>query len=121
MFSAGKGGHDISGHIFILSLSTLFLLEDLSPYLAHFITAFVPRQLQQLTPPSYLRAIASPRNPFVGTQRTVNAAVAAFVLSLVTLWVFCIVNTSLFFHTPLEKFSGALVGIAAWAVLPKSG
>lgn len=120
-----RGGHDVSGHTFILILSSLFLLEELSPYLAQYLLAILPSNISSSLPLNTLfprGTIRSSRNPYreeSATAQRNSLAVTTSVLALVTLWVFSIVNTSLFFHTPQEKISGALIALAAWLVLPK--
>jgi len=72
-----RKGHDVSGHIFLLTLSVLFL--------AHQITH-------------------SLRSATVWTA-THNLAVTANVV-LIAIWVFATYTTAIYFHTPLEKLTG---------------
>ena len=106
-----KGGHDISGHTFIMVLSSLLLLEDLAPYLA----ALLGR--------SALGRLLFPKPAPLGAARptwTPQAKVAvAATLGLVGLWSWMLLNTAIYFHTPQEKVTGLLVGLAAWLILPK--
>ncbi|CAO1619992.1 unnamed protein product [Sympodiomycopsis kandeliae] len=118
-----KGGHDVSGHVFILALSSLFLLEELSPYLVSFFKTYLPASLfaiveQYVFPQATSRRL---RNPYLGSQAKINTTVTIAILALIGLWLFSLVNTSLFFHTPQEKVSGALLAVVSWAVLPKGG
>ncbi|KIY67173.1 hypothetical protein CYLTODRAFT_338581, partial [Cylindrobasidium torrendii FP15055 ss-10] len=83
-----RKGHDISGHIFLLTMSTLFLVDQ-------------------------LRATLNRRGGTVSARHTY--AIWANV-GLVLLWMFAICTTSLYFHTAFEKFSGLLVGLAAFGV-----
>ncbi|EST09114.1 Fat storage-inducing transmembrane protein [Kalmanozyma brasiliensis GHG001] len=100
-----KGGHDISGHTFIMVLSSLLLLEDVAPYLA----ALLGRSLFGKS-----TAQAS-RTRWTGTAY----AAVGVTLGLVGLWSWMLLNTAIYFHTPQEKVSGLVVGLAAWLVLPK--
>lgn len=50
-----------------------------------------------------------------------SLAATWFILLLVSLWTFSLVNTALFFHTPSEKVSGALIALSSWFLLPKGG
>lgn len=106
-----KGGHDISGHTFIMVLSSLLLLEDVAPYLA----ALLGR--------SAIGRILFPNKVPADVARTrwdakAYAAVGASV-GLVGLWSWMLLNTAIYFHTPQEKISGLLVGLLAWLALPK--
>ncbi|KAF8320773.1 hypothetical protein DL93DRAFT_2124375 [Clavulina sp. PMI_390] len=71
-------GHDVSGHLFLLTLSILFLVDQLTPSLAY-----------------------------------LGLAVGSTV-ALVALWTVMAVTTSVYFHTPLEKFSGWVAGILGY-------
>ena len=66
-----RRGHDISGHVFLLTLATLFLVD----------------QLRQTRTSAHLLAL--------GTSG-----------ALLSLWVFSLWTTSMFFHAPSEKISG---------------
>lgn len=108
-----KGGHDISGHTFIMVLSSLLLLEDVAPYLAEILGRSA---LGQLLFPQQQQASAVRGR----TNWTPQAKVAvAATLGLVGLWGWMLLNTAIYFHRPQEKISGLLAGLAAWLVLPK--
>lgn len=73
-----RRGHDVSGHIFLLTLSILLLVDQLRP-------------------------------SFVGTRRQWSAwHYAAIVanISLIAVWFLGVGTTSIYFHSPLEKFTG---------------
>jgi len=118
-----RGGHDISGHTYILVLSAMYLLEEMTPYLPY----LVPSSLQVYTQHWIPRQHWSPVNPFiqsaVQTQQkaTINFAVAISILFLLGAWCTSLLFTALFFHTPQEKLSGLIVGLAASLLLPKKG
>ncbi|KZV96244.1 hypothetical protein EXIGLDRAFT_643311 [Exidia glandulosa HHB12029] len=82
-------GHDISGHVFLLSLSILTLVDDL-------FTA---------APPSGAAG-------FADTQ----LATAALSSALCALWYWMLLMTSVYFHAPFEKITGLIVGISAYLV-----
>jgi hypothetical protein len=71
-----KKGHDISGHIFLLTMSTLFLADQ-------------------------LRASLRVRS----WSQAHTLAVAANV-ALIAIWLFATYTTSVYFHSPLEKATG---------------
>lgn len=106
-----KGGHDISGHTFIMVLSSLLLLEDIAPYLANLAsTSAIGRKL---FPPTAGRAQLKALNTTPG-----KVAIGA-TLALLALWSWMLLNTAIYFHTPQEKISGLLVAFLAWLLLPK--
>lgn len=113
----------MSGHTFILILSTLLILEELSPYLPYFFAAVLPSGIASKLDAVFPARLSAPRNPYASSnpRARTNMAVTAGILSMMVLWLFSMVNTALFFHTPQEKLSGVVVGLAAWAVLPKGG
>jgi len=73
-------GHDVSGHIFLLTLASLFLHDQLAPA---------------------WRMLASPRP----TSPSYKIAVA-FSSALMGLWIFMMFITSVYWHTPFEKLTG---------------
>ncbi|TDL22592.1 hypothetical protein BD410DRAFT_209148 [Rickenella mellea] len=77
-------GHDISGHVFLLTMSSLFLADQLHA------------------------TIALP-NP-----TTIHSFAILTVCGLVSLWMFATYTTSVYFHTPIEKLTGYLVGVAGF-------
>ncbi|CAA7259043.1 unnamed protein product [Cyclocybe aegerita] len=82
-----RKGHDVSGHVFLLTMSVLFLADQLRP-------SFRPGAARRWS------------NPHMW-------AVAAQV-SLVGIWLFAIYTTSVYFHSPFEKFTGYLLGVASF-------
>jgi len=72
-----RKGHDVSGHIFLLTMSVLFLADQ------------VTHSLKSTT----LWTAAH------------NLAVTANVV-LITIWVFATYTTAIYFHTPFEKLTG---------------
>ncbi|KAG5648559.1 hypothetical protein DXG03_003170 [Asterophora parasitica] len=71
-----RSGHDVSGHIFLLTMSTLFLADQL-------------RYSFRLPQRSVLHTFAMVAN-----------------VALMGIWLFATYTTSLYFHSPLEKFTG---------------
>lgn len=82
-----RKGHDVSGHIFLLTLSTLFLVDQLRWSFA--------RQSGGRTWPSSHNA----------------AVVFTSLVTVASLVALC--TTSLYFHTPSEKFTGLVLGLAS--------
>lgn len=123
--SAGRGGHDVSGHTFLLILSFLWMLEEVSPLVPRLIPA-----LQSLYPPSQ-------RWPFpIRARHGASVQVArktklpapgalgyrlglAATLGLAGLWAWMLLITQVYYHTTSEKLSGLVAGVLAWLLLPK--
>ena len=105
-----KGGHDISGHTFIMVLSSLLLLEDVAPC----VSVLLKRDRVR-------GALVGGECEWVKRLRWTGSRYAAVAVSLglVGLWSWMLLNTAIYFHTPQEKVSGLIVGLAAWLVLPK--
>ncbi|KAK9899054.1 hypothetical protein P389DRAFT_42925 [Cystobasidium minutum MCA 4210] len=95
------GGHDLSGHAFLLSMSTLFLLSEIAPTMAQ-------TYLSSSSTPSVSKRIEQ------GSKNRRYAALA--IVLLISLWYWMLLMTSLYFHTPQEKFTGLLAGIVGWWV-----
>lgn len=83
-----EGGHDVSGHCFLLLHSALFLAEDV----------LVP-----------LLTIATVRQQ--STTRRITALVAG---GLIFVWLLMLYFTAKYFHGPRELISGALLGVCCW-------
>ncbi|KDN53492.1 hypothetical protein K437DRAFT_265562 [Tilletiaria anomala UBC 951] len=123
-----KGGHDVSGHTFILTLSILYLLEELSPFVPYLVPALAD---------FYPKSVWWPTNPFRGPapaavstghskgakkptpMQALSLAAALSVLALIGLWSFMLLTTQVYFHTTFEKATGFLTALAAWLLLPK--
>ncbi|KAK7472736.1 hypothetical protein VKT23_000846 [Stygiomarasmius scandens] len=80
-----RKGHDISGHIFLLTMSVLFLADQLRPSLR-------TRDWSALHKWAVVNTTA-----------------------LIGLWIFSAYTTSVYFHSPLEKVTGYLLGLAGFA------
>ncbi|KAJ1651465.1 hypothetical protein IWQ61_007975 [Dispira simplex] len=85
-----QGGHDISGHCMLLAHASLFLWEELGPFIFH-ITAYC-------------------RFHTTWTQRLVSVGVVAFLV----LWYTLLISTSTFYHTVYEKVTGIFFGLLYW-------
>jgi len=71
-----RKGHDVSGHIFLLTMSVLFLADQITH--------------------SFKSTVWKPIH---------NLAVTANVV-LIAIWVFATYTTAIYFHTPFEKLTG---------------
>ncbi|KAJ2592256.1 hypothetical protein EV177_008755 [Coemansia sp. RSA 1804] len=88
------GGHDVSGHCFLLLHSALFLAEEV----------LVPLR-------------APPTAPLSRSAAIVRYAIAAAAAALVCVWGFLLFFTAKYFHGASEVLSGSLAGVAFWAPL----
>ncbi|KAN0090780.1 Inositol phospholipid synthesis and fat-storage-inducing TM domain containing protein [Tylopilus felleus] len=81
-----RRGHDVSGHVFLLTMSILFLADQLAPS---------------------LRALPWSRMHTWAVTATVG---------LIAIWLFALGTTSVYFHTPWEKLTGYLLGLAGYSL-----
>ncbi|KAH8108060.1 inositol phospholipid synthesis and fat-storage-inducing TM-domain-containing protein [Cristinia sonorae] len=93
-----RKGHDVSGHIFLLTMSTLFLVDQLK---------YSFRRVSHSTAGGRTSQVLWPQ--FHGWTVLLNALVIAASL-------FAMYTTSVYFHTPFEKFTGYLLGVAGFAL-----
>ncbi|KAI7942307.1 hypothetical protein MJO28_012334 [Puccinia striiformis f. sp. tritici] len=88
-------GFDISGHTFLLSFSILLIISSITPSLRHLYT-----------------------NQETKEDRLINSRnwrIAIYCnMGLCFIWWWMILMTSLYFHGPVEKFSGLGTGVGAW-------
>ncbi|EGN99852.1 hypothetical protein SERLA73DRAFT_180098 [Serpula lacrymans var. lacrymans S7.3] len=82
-----RRGHDVSGHVFLLTMSILFLADQLRS---------ISSRVQK---PSLLYRLAVNMN-----------------MVLIGIWFLASLTTSVYFHSPFEKFTGYLLGIAGFAI-----
>ncbi|KAJ1719739.1 hypothetical protein LPJ53_005552 [Coemansia erecta] len=96
------GGHDVSGHCFLLLHSALLLAEEvLVPLLR---PGRLPPQQQQQQQPS---------SPLASLRRAVVAATAG----LVAVWAAMLFFTAKYFHGAEELASGSVLGVAFWGAV----
>ncbi|KAJ1643401.1 hypothetical protein LPJ64_004822 [Coemansia asiatica] len=102
-----SGGHDVSGHCFLLLHSALFLTEEvLGPLL-------FARQHTAAQPTS--SGSSSSSSDAMRAARRARLGVVAATLALVALWTAMLFSTAAYFHGAREVASGAALGIAYWA------
>ncbi|TFK23928.1 hypothetical protein FA15DRAFT_439899 [Coprinopsis marcescibilis] len=81
-----RRGHDVSGHLFLLTVSILLLTQQLS--------------------------VALETRRSWGTLQTISVGLNSVMLAL---WLLSAATTSLYFHSPSEKVTGFLLGVVAYA------
>lgn len=104
-----KGGHDVSGHTFMLVHSTLFLYQLIAPSLPYvFPNWYRPTPHSNDAEVTY--EVKQPEAPGL-MKVTVYGTIA-----LMAIWWWMLLMTSLFFHSPAEKLSGFLFALGGWVV-----
>ncbi|KAI8871439.1 hypothetical protein GQ42DRAFT_162011 [Ramicandelaber brevisporus] len=86
------GGHDVSGHCFLLTHALMYMYEEVSPYL--------------FNPVAYRRYHASIPTRLWG----------AFLTMIMMIWYWMLFMTAVYFHDTPEKFFGTTIGILYWFV-----
>ncbi|EHY57637.1 hypothetical protein HRR83_005455 [Exophiala dermatitidis] len=112
------GGHDISGHVFMLVLSSAFLLYEL--YIADRHSAH-PHVSPQAAAAVAHNMTEEERKAVGGWESETAAKIRIwsryFVYAVVALDLWMLMMTAIWFHTWLEKLSGLLIaGSTIWAV-----
>lgn len=106
-----RGGHDVSGHTFMMVHSSLFLYHLIAPSLPLVFPSWfrsTPHPNAGETTPTY--EVKDPVAPGL-IQTTVYATMA-----LMAIWWWMLLMTSLFFHSPAEKLSGFMFALGGWFV-----
>ncbi|KAF8332643.1 Fat storage-inducing transmembrane protein [Cantharellus anzutake] len=89
-------GHDVSGHLFLLTLSILFLVDQVG---------------YSLPPPfTSLDASSAPASK----PSALHVATVYGTLALISLWYWMAFTTCVYFHTVPEKVSGFVIGVAGF-------
>lgn len=106
-----RGGHDVSGHTFMMVHSSLFLYQLIAPSLP-------------LVFPSWFRPTPHPNSPESAPTYEVKDVEAPGLIkitvwgtiALMVIWWWMLLMTSLFFHSPAEKLSGFMFALGGWFV-----
>ncbi|BGP40547.1 hypothetical protein JCM10450v2_004542 [Rhodotorula kratochvilovae] len=98
-----RGGHDVSGHAFMMVHCSLFLLELVYPL------------LPALFPGLFSAGGVGVRARAQRVHPAVKAAGFAAVAVIAASW-WMLLMTSLFFHTPAEKLTGTAFGLLGWYI-----
>ncbi|KIL68824.1 hypothetical protein M378DRAFT_70614 [Amanita muscaria Koide BX008] len=81
-----RKGHDVSGHVFLVTLAILLLVDQLRP------SFYVRRQQgQQWSLVHYVAVVAN--------------------VALIAVWFLAIYTTGVYFHSPMEKVTGFVLGV----------
>lgn len=102
------GGHDPSGHVYLLTLSCSFLVGEVFTF---FSAADLVQRYRQLTSEAG-RLVAEGK--YIELVKYVFSNDACLILALlVVLWYWMLLMTSIHFHSVLEKLAGLLFSLAA--------
>ncbi|KAF2637228.1 hypothetical protein P280DRAFT_112491 [Massarina eburnea CBS 473.64] len=115
-----KGGHDISGHVFLLILGSSLLWFEFLPALTRAEGLRDGRKI--MLADGKLASVAVEKDPETeGEEQTTRGI--KFSLGVAALMWWMLLMTAAFFHTWMEKFTGLLVAFSGlWAVyfLPRA-
>ncbi|ABN68198.2 predicted protein [Scheffersomyces stipitis CBS 6054] len=101
-----EGGHDPSGHVFLLIHSSLYLFLEVSPYwvsYSHFKASLSKLRKEVVKPVSLGEKFSS----FI-KYSVANPPIV--VAKLITLWWFMLLMTNIYFHSLGEKLVGLVFG-----------
>lgn len=109
------GGHDPSGHVFLMTHSSIYLFFEIKQFGAHYGLPQLRRLMQKLK----LQKSTTSKLTALGHHMLTHASVLAMLL--IGLWWFMLLMTNIYFHSILEKFVGLLCGycITLLYVLPR--
>lgn len=96
-------GHDVSGHVFLLTYASLLLLTVISRSLPFLYTSIFHRSSKNISPD---RLLSIP-----------HTVVTSLVVTLTLLWEWMLIMTCLYFHTPLEKLTGFAFATLGWYLM----
>ncbi|RDL40706.1 putative SCS3 Inositol phospholipid synthesis protein [Venustampulla echinocandica] len=110
-----RGGHDISGHVFLLVLGSMFLLEEVLYVVLRSTGSKEERTVYMLDGAVKSAEVEAANEIQYGTAErpkmwTIGAKVA---LGVAGLSIYMLLMTAAYFHTWLEKLTGLLVAFAA--------
>ncbi|TIC72801.1 hypothetical protein E3Q00_03588 [Wallemia mellicola] len=89
------GGHDVSGHTFLLMLSAYVIFVTLKPCYSHLIR---------------VNSVKDEKAPLQSGLSILHKVAVYFSIALLLLWIWMLLVTCVYFHTPYEKFTGLLTG-----------
>ena len=113
--TTGHGGHDLSGHTFILVLGFLLLAESIVAY----VPQLVCYPVVQRAIPAQLRASRSVLRAGAMLESAANLVALAATCALLLLWSAMLFFTALFFHSATEKITGVVAALTVWVFMPK--
>ncbi|GAA5820725.1 hypothetical protein JCM11251_003129 [Rhodosporidiobolus azoricus] len=113
-----RGGHDVSGHAFMMVHASMFLFEIVYPLLPSLFPSLFDAPPSPTVESTRDGADEGKRARPVAPRR-INPIVAVVGYATVAVLVLCwwmLLMTSLFFHSPAEKLTGLAFGLLGWYV-----
>ncbi|KAL6870117.1 hypothetical protein ACO1O0_001452 [Amphichorda felina] len=113
-----RGGHDVSGHVFLLALGTAFLMEEVGWSVLRW-SSWKPDERAVVMPDGAVKGAGVEAETAAGEGRDkgiwlgVGGKFAAAVMGL-NLWM--LLMTAIYFHTWFEKFTGLLTAAIGFYV-----
>lgn len=99
-----EGGHDPSGHVFLLVHSSLYLFHEIKPFWPGWTKFFKNIQIS---------VRASSKNTTERLLDVLKTSPQVAVVLLLSLWWFMLLMTNMYFHSLAEKLVGLIFGYVA--------
>ncbi|KJZ74943.1 hypothetical protein HIM_05674 [Hirsutella minnesotensis 3608] len=114
-----KGGHDISGHVFLLVLGSVFLMHEVVWPVLRWSSSWREERCV-IMPDGALKGATveageMPPRPNDGKLALGAGGKAALAVMGLNLWM--LLMTAIYFHTWFEKFTGLLTALTGWYIL----
>ncbi|KDQ57778.1 hypothetical protein JAAARDRAFT_69860 [Jaapia argillacea MUCL 33604] len=99
-----RRGHDVSGHVFLLVMATLFLADQ------------VRTSWRRVDGVRGVGGRSGKGSTGGGKWSKAHTWAVGVNIGLIGLWLFASWTTSVYFHSPMEKLTGFLLGLAGFSV-----
>ncbi|KAH7162261.1 inositol phospholipid synthesis and fat-storage-inducing TM-domain-containing protein [Dactylonectria estremocensis] len=113
-----KGGHDISGHVFLLSLGTVFLMQEVGWSVARWSALQAEERSVVMTDGALKSAnVEAEESAGQGAGKSDLGLGTKFALGVMGLSIWMLLMTAIYFHTWFEKFTGLLTATTAYYIV----
>lgn len=113
-----KGGHDISGHVFLLSLGTAFLMQEVGWPILRWSGWQAEERCVVMSDGALKSANIEAEAPVGhGAGKPALGLGTNFALGVMGLSIWMLLMTAIYFHTWFEKFTGLLTAITAYSIV----
>ncbi|KAF7543839.1 hypothetical protein G7Z17_g10410 [Cylindrodendrum hubeiense] len=113
-----KGGHDISGHVFLLTLGTAFLMQEVGWPILRWSGWLTEERSVVMSDGALKSAHVEAQEPVgQGAGRPPLGLGGNFALGVMGLNVWMLLMTAIYFHTWFEKFTGLLTATTAFYIV----
>ncbi len=109
-----KGGQDISGHVFLLTLGSAFLALEIFPVVLRYKGRIVMDREGALKKAEVIAAPAEIGEVIEGEREVTNAVGAAVVVGTLSWWM--LLMTAAYFHTWLEKVCSSPPSLSCFSI-----